>query len=671
MKNRHPLPENPLHQTALYFLFASIALSGFPHFWNLPLWVTGLFLCSIGSKTLLIKKDKAFKSRLIPILLAVPAVLAIYLQFHTLLGLDASISLLLVMLGLKVLELKEYRDAMLVIFLGFFIVITVFLFRQSLIILPYLIASGFMLTLSLHKINDFTGKQTTRSQLRTNFAMLTSAAPLIILLFVFFPRLDSPLWKLPGSGHQKTGMSDSMTPGQFSKLIQSSEPAFRVSFSGPMPSQDKLYWRGPVLTDFDGKRWTRAIENVKTETPIVSILGNEFQYNMILEPHHSNWVFALNAPVYYPTDTELNKDLELLSTNNINKPVSLSLTSALNYQLNNNYASQQIQSALKLPPNSSKRTIKLAQSMYEQSGSNKTRFVLKVMQFYNQQQFYYTLEPAPMSSDYIDSFMFDTRQGFCEHYSSSFVVMMRAVGIPARIVTGYQGGTWNESGKYLLVTQSDAHAWAEVWLQESGWKRFDPTAMVAPERVTLGLSEALGDTSLLPARMRFSLLKKLGMQWDGLNYQWIKWVVSYNNQIRSELLEKLKLSASNWGRIAIGLLLLVAALVLFWVSSYNLYLWWHKLRDKDLTLYTRFTRKIKKLTGLTPGKGETELAFAQRITATHPELSKPVEKITTLFNQLRYSQHYNDATDGNKATQFSQLNNLIRMFGKNQPQNDK
>ena len=666
MKNRHPLPENPLHSNALYFLFASIAFSGFPHFWNLPLWVTGLFLCSIGSKSLLIKKQKFFKSRLIPILLAVPAVIAIYFQFNTLLGLDASISLLLVMLGLKVLELKEYRDAMLVVFLGFFIVITVFLFRQSLVILPYLIVSGFMLTLCLHMLNDFTGKQTIRHQLRINIAMLISCAPLVILLFVFFPRLDSPLWKLPGSGQSKTGMSDSMSPGQFSKLAQSFEPAFRVSFSGPMPSQDKLYWRGPVLSDFDGRRWTRANDNKHTEPPDIDFIGDDFQYTMTLEPHHSNWVFALNAPVYYPKDTQLNKDMELVSSDSINKAVSLSLTSSLDYKLNNNRNSQQIQSALSLPPNSSKRTIKLARSMYEKAGRNDTRFIQQVMSFYNQEKFYYTLEPEPMSSDYIDSFMFDTRQGFCEHYSSSFVVMMRAVGIPARIVTGYQGGDWNESGQYLLVRQSDAHAWTEVWQEGSGWNRFDPTAMVAPARVNSGLFEALGDTSFLPVSMRFSLLKKLGMQWDGLNYQWTKWVVSYNNQLRSELLQKLKLSTGNWGRMIIGLLLFIAALILFWITTYNLYLWWRTPRDKELSLYLRFTKEIKRITGLTRGKSETELAFASRVVATSPELTDSVGNITRLFNELRYSESKPTSTAADEQSdQYSQLHKLIRQFGKN------
>jgi len=619
-------PENPIYPQALNTLFLSLAVAGAPHFFSLPVWVAAFFIGTLATKFLLVKHAQDRFGDLLPKLLAIPALGLIYLQFNTLLGLEASISLLVVMLGMKILELKNYRDAMLCLFLGYFVVVTVFLFHQELITLPYLIVTALLQILALTKLNDITGTQPTKLQFKTTLKLSLFSVPVMAIMFVLFPRLDSPLWSLPGNNQQsRTGMSESMMPGQFSKLINSTEPVFRASFNNEPPSKEKLYWRGPVLTEFDGNRWSRRPERASSYEPSISLVGKPTIYRVNLD-----------------RGIRVNRDGETRSLDWINKTTIYEFNSALEYQLNKTSNTNELLEALRLPKRSSPKTKKLAKEIFKSVGNNKTEFVDRVMMRFNTEPYSYTLEPTRLSSDYIDSFMFDTKEGFCEHFSSSFVVMMRAVGIPARVVTGYQGGEYNTQADYILVRQSDAHAWAEVWLSGQGWVRKDPTSMVAPERVNQGIDSAFAGSNLLPNTIRFSFLKKMSMKWDTLNYYWSSWVVSYNSSMRAELFASLKQFISTLGKnLALSLTVLSGAVLLWLLAQY----FWRRHNSpqhRAVKILQELINRNQQKYDLEKLSSDTTLQYARKLTLASPGNADLIRQIFSSYNNIYYGSNDDD-----------------------------
>ena len=646
-KNKHSLPESPLRQNTLKTLFLALLIAGFPHFFNLPIWVTGIFFSCVLLKYYLVSIEKPMAAPYIPILLAIPIISLVYIQFGTLSGIEASISLLVLMLGLKVFELSEYRDAMLSLFLGFFIVVTVFLFQQQLLIVLYLLICGFMLTLSLLKLNDYTGRQPHRQQIKTTFQLSIGSIPIIIILFFIFPRLDSPLWSLPGSnGQGQTGMSESMSPGNFTKLVQSSAPAFRATFNQNTPAQHQLYWRGPVLENFDGKRWSRSnttkkYSSEKKPLPLTNI-GDAFHYQITLEAQHNRWVFPLDIAIDSGKDAITNIAGETLSKEIIRKTSLFEFSSATTFSFDSKARTTGLASALHLPGRTAPKTRALAKKLFLEVGGDNKRFVERVMNRFNEMPYAYTLEPKPMSSDYIDSFMIDTMEGFCEHYSSSFVVMMRAVGIPARVVTGYQGGEYNKNGDYYLIRQSDAHAWTEVWLAGEGWVRKDPTGMVSPERVNQGLESAFAGSNLLPNTIRISFLKKLSMRWDTMNYYWSKWVISYNNTLRSELISRFKSLMGSIGKQLVISLATLALLVFISLILKQLVFSSKNKTSLEETLYRRFITHNKKIYSAVKQDSETEMQYANRLANQNIDQAGLIQTITTIYLGIRYGNKKSD-----------------------------
>ncbi len=640
-KNKHSLPESPIRQNTLKTLFLALLIAGFPHFFNLPIWVTSVFFACILLKYYLVSIEKDKAAPYIPILLAIPIISLVYFQFGTLLGIEASISLLVVMLGLKVFELSDYRDAMLSLFLGFFVVVTVFLFQQQLIIALYLLICGFMLTLSLLKLNDYTGRQPHRQQIKTTFELSVGSIPIILILFFIFPRLDSPLWSLPGSnGQAQTGMSESMSPGNFTKLVQSSAPAFRATFNQKAPAQDELYWRGPVLENFDGKRWSRTKSIAKisetNESNTVENIGDAFSYQITLEAHQNRWVFPLDMAIDSGKDAITNSLGETLSKEVIRKTSQFEFSSATTFSFDSNAHGTKLSAALRLPTRTAPKTRALAEKLFLEVNGDKKRFVDRVLSRFTEMPYAYTLEPKPMSSDYIDSFMTDTMEGFCEHYSSSFVVMMRAVGIPARVVTGYQGGEYNEHGDYYLIRQSDAHAWTEIWLAGEGWIRKDPTSMVSPERVNQGIESAFAGSNLLPSTIRISFLKKLNMRWDTMNYYWSKWVISYNNTLRTDLINRFKSLMKSIGKQLVISLTTLALLVFITLILKQFFLSSKSSTSEEESLYRRFIKHNNKIYDTEKKQSETELQYANRLSNKNSEHAKEIQAITSRYLAIRY-----------------------------------
>lgn len=641
--SRNAFPENPIYPQALNTLFLALAVASAPHFFSLPLWVTALFMAALATKFFLVKHSYNRVGELLPKLLAVPAVALIYLQFNSLIGLEASISLLVVMLGMKVLELKDYRDAMLCLFLGYFVVVTVFLFHQELITLPYLIATVVFQVLALTKLNDITGEQSTKLQLKTTFKLCFFSLPIVAVMFVLFPRLDSPLWSLPGNNQQsRTGMSESMMPGQFSKLVNSTEPVFRVTFNAGIPAQDKLYWRGPVLTDFDGKVWSRRSKHFNDNLPTVAPGAQPIHYRVTVESQQNNkWLFPLDMPTNFDAGIVVNRDGETKSKDWIRKTSIYDFSSALEYTLNEVSNNRDLIDALVLP-RGSLRTKRLAKDLFESTGRNKEKFVDDVMNRFNTEPYSYTLDPMPLSSDYVDSFLFDTREGFCEHYSSSFVVMMRSVGIPARVVTGYQGGEFNSQANYMLVRQSDAHAWAEVWLEGQGWIRKDPTSMVSPERVNQGIDSAFAGSDLLPNTIRFSFLKRMSLKWDTLNYYWSSWVVSYNSSMREEIFSSLKRLMGTLGKhLVLSLTMLSIAVFLFLFAQH---FWGQRNTSKHraVRVFEDLVNRCQSKYDIHKHSNETSLQYANKLTAANPGKAAQIREIFNSYHDIYYGQDDRD-----------------------------
>jgi transglutaminase-like putative cysteine protease len=351
----------------------------------------------------------------------------------------------------------------------------------------------------------------------------------MLILFVFFPRVQGPLWGLPQDAYSGTsGLSNTMTPGSISQLILSDAVAFRVKFEGTIPKPNQLYWRGPVFWYFNGKNW---LPGNKTPRNFFKYerLEKRVQYTVTLEPHNNHWLFVLDMPAMLPPESTGSNDYQVLSRTPVRSRMRYKMASYLSHKVGLDADEKELSRALQLPPDTNsggnKRARALAESWRQDINSDEA-IMRKALSMFRNQKFYYTLLPPLLGDNQVDEFLFDTLQGFCEHYSSSFVFLMRSAGIPARVVTGYLGGKINSVGNYMIVRQSDAHAWAEVWLKDRGWVRVDPTASVSPERLNSGIAAAVPYSDQLPmmARTEFEWLRTMRMSMDAMANNWNQWV---------------------------------------------------------------------------------------------------------------------------------------------------
>jgi transglutaminase-like putative cysteine protease len=424
------------------------------------------------------------------------------------------------------MELRTARDAMALIFLSCFILITNFLYSQSLPTALYMLVT--LMVIMASWVHLHAPGIAIKPRLRVAAVLLLQAIPLTLILFILFPRVPGPLWGLPQDAFARSGLDDTMSPGSVGRLALSDAVAFRVSYQGKPPPRSRMYWRGPVLWDFDGHNWTpgRATQGI---APQFSATGRATAYSVTLEPHNKRWLFALDMPDSISVPARLTDDFQLLNSEPVNERLRYEARSRLDYHANLQESPSQLQRALQLPPTLNPRARQLATSW---RADDDQAVVRRALDYLNEQNFYYTLEPPTLGRNSTDDFLFITRRGFCEHYASAFVFLMRAAGIPARVVTGYQGGEYNAYGNYHIVRQSDAHAWAEVWLTGQGWVRIDPTAAIAPERVERGLSAALTDNTALPFMSRNPplWLRDLRLNWDALANQWNQRVLGYDSE---------------------------------------------------------------------------------------------------------------------------------------------
>jgi transglutaminase-like putative cysteine protease len=458
-----------------------------------------------------------------------------------------------------------------------------------------------------------------------------------LLLFMLFPRLPGPFWGIESGRNARTGLNDTMTPGDVSDLSVSGEVAFRARFTGALPKPEDRYWRGPVLHEFDGRSWRRPQAQAFLAQE-VRFTGSPLEYEVTLSPHGRRWILALDLPSQWPQREAVQAyDFTLLSPRPINTVAAFKLVSHPAHVAGLTLPLSLRNKDLSLPDDGSNpRAVALGRELRARHAGDPASVVRELLHTFRTQPFIYTLEPPRLAANAVDEFLFSTRKGFCEHYASAFTVVMRAAGIPARIVTGYQGGEFNPYGGYLIVRQSDAHAWSEVWIEGGGWRRVDPTAAVAPERIQGGLIRAVSADEPVPGRLRDAseVWMTVELGWDAINDFWNQRVIRFDAQSQFDLLERLGLEEPDWRALGLGL---AASFAAFFVAL-TVYLGWTfrpPQRDWPARLHDLTARRLRKR-GLVPGRTEGPVHFLQRAAVACPDLARKLDEIRHLYAALRY-----------------------------------
>lgn len=627
------------NKSILIFLLASIGLIAFPHINHIPKAVFAFFYLLLSWRFIGIWKQNWLPNKPVIFLLTVCGLALLYSQYHGVFGRDAGTRLFVTALALKLLEIKSERDLYLITYLAFIVAASQFLYEQSLLMAAYIlfvcsILLATLVCLNSTKLQPFTA-------LKTAGIILVQAIPMAVILFILFPRVEAPKWMLFNEKHQaKAGLSDSMEPGSISDLGMSDELVFRVKFTGALPPPPQRYWRGPVLSYTDGKKWTQ-VKDLRFR-PILDkpvFTGLPYQYTLLMEPQDKNWVFALEMPADYALPLSQNANYQLVTLENPDKRTEYKITSYPGY---NTGAITRIEykDAMQLPGDPSDKIKQLVKQLHG-FDSTSDYFINELLNHFRKEDFHYTLTPPLMEENPLETFLFETRYGFCSHYAAAFVYLLRVANIPARVVTGYQGGELNKVGNFLEIRQADAHAWAEVWLENKGWVRFDPTAAIAPERIerNINIDQLMpgGIINYMPAdaaQAAFNWLKQSRQLWSNIDYHWQRWVINYDNKNQSGFLSSLGITDIKamlyWMVGSIGLI----TALLSWLLLYQK----QQAIDPVVRLYNRFCQKIAKR-GLLRGPCEGAKDFAGRVKIKLPEKATSIDQITDLFIKLHYGKN--------------------------------
>jgi protein-glutamine gamma-glutamyltransferase len=560
---------------------------------------------------------------------------AVLLSFRTLNGLAAGTALLVLMGALKLLESRGRRDEGIVIGVSLFMLLAAALADQSLIRLPLYLLLAWGACAAMMLVAHAGAGLPVRAALRLSARALAMALPLAAACFLFFPRFGSQFWALPDSGAATTGLDDTMSPGAIDKLVAEYDPAFRVFFAGAPPPPEQRYWRGIVLNTFDGFTWRRERRNYLD--PRRQLLGDPVHHRITLEPTQRHWIFALDTVDMSPRRDVLMtpQDRQLWRSEPVTQVLSYEASSHLSYRPLGTLSDLARRHETQLPPDRNPRARALALELRAKAADDQA-YASAVLDWFRDNGLEYTFQPEPTSLDSVDSVLFDTKLGFCGHFASAYASMMRAVGIPARVVTGYLGGEWNPIGGYLIVRQSDAHAWTEVWLEGRGWSRVDPTGVVEPERLLRSVYDVMGDagTPVGISLRQTAWLARLAQYWDGVNTWWKDRVIDYNLRAQFSLLEKLGLDSPNWKHLGWTF---AGALILWllWVTSTLRRSVARQKPDRITRAWLKATRKLAKIAApRAPDEGAMD--YAQRIAAQHPQLAARVIAVATRYTRLRF-----------------------------------
>jgi transglutaminase-like putative cysteine protease len=620
---------------SLPFTLAAMAFSMTPHVPYLPVWVTAIFVLCAGSRWYIEKRRWRLPQPWIRIGLALLCFLAILFSYEQISGVGPGSALLGVMGSLKLLETRVRRDQYVLLFISIFMIMASLLREQHLWSLPYLLI-GVTVTMTAWLRMSQARTVNLRQNLAGSSRLLLYAAPVAIAMWILFPRLATPFWAVPiDTSGGVSGLSDSMSPGDVSTLSLSDSVAFRVRFEDQVPPPNLRYWRGLVLNRFNGRTWTGREPTVDPRaTSKIAVSGAPLRYQITLEPTRQHWVFALDMPIAWNLrQSFMGPEQQLASTLPIDQRVAYNAVSHVSYKTEPDLSSFAHSWFTRLPEDRNRRSIALAREMRAAARSDE-RFIESVMKKFHDEEFYYTLQPPALGRDPVDQFLFDSRRGFCEHYASAFAVMMRAAGIPARIVLGYQGGELNPMGNYLIVRQSDAHAWTEVWLPRIGWRRLDPTAAVAPERIDAGMSAsmfgAVGASWGLDAPAAW--LHQLTLSWDAVNAKWNDWILGYGPENQKRFLEWLGMSKPDLQKMLFTLLAFMTAGTIL-ISTILIRRNRPPRPDPAAVLYRQFTRRA----GLPLRRGETPYDYARRLHQQSSLQPDSIDTVTSLYLAARYS----------------------------------
>ena len=644
------IKQPPIERAALHWLLATGACACATPAFELPVWITLVFATSVLWRCGIERFQWRRPGRLLRYTLVALVVFGVSREFGTVLGRDPGVGLLIALLGLKLLELRGLRDAMLTLLLFYIVLVGAFLFDQTLLTAVW---AAVCVLLSIVTLAQLQQPMPARAALRLAGGIMLKAVPLLIVLYLLFPRVGGTLWGMSAQANRGlSGIPEEVSPGTINELIASPEIAFRADFiDGAPPRPRDLYWRALVLWDSDGKTWKRGSASVAIADTELRRLGPAVKYRITLEPNNKRWLLALDLPVRAPPGATTRADFTIVRPDIVRERMSYDLISYPRYATAELNPAER-ERALVRPASSAR--IRAYGDYLRNVHAEPAARVQAVLTHIRSENFVYTLAPPLLGDDPVDQFFFETRRGFCEHYASAFATVMRAAGVPARVVIGYQGGEINPTGNYLIVRQSDAHAWTEVALPGQGWVRVDPTAAIAPERVELGIeairrleaqglvpgsvsAEALAQALNLPWLERVA--RQARLYWDYTNLAWYRFVVDYRNEKQESLLRALGFETIQWSRV---LILLGGACALLLIG----YVVWSRRGprpDPAQRLYLRFCRRLAR-GGVIRAVHEGPLAFCERASTVRPDLAPLIKIVTAHYLNLRYASNAsNDA----------------------------
>ena len=658
------LPPHATSKLTLAWLCSSYGLAILPLYSELSPLIYAIALLAIGWRylTLLGKVRLLTPWQLKATALLGCVLIAVLALQQGILG--SILNLLVLGCALKFLEFRQRRDLRLHILALYFLGGITFVFHQQWYFVLYLLLS---VTLNTAALLSLQMPQRRGPQLRQAALLIGQSIPLMLVLFIVLPRVG-PLWQLPNAKRATTGLSEQISPEQISELTRSSELVFRAHFPSEPPAV--RYWRTLVHESFDGHSWSmspqlRQWQSSRLQLPIpepqVQWPGPKLDYQLYVEPNYHHWIYGLDLSSSAEPTLSLTPALTQISLNPLTQPRQFTLSYYPEQSKEPRLSEARRRFNLALPPSGNPRSRQLAQQWKEQY-ADPQQLIRVAMNYFREQPFDYTLRPPPLSTDGIDDFLFTTRAGFCAHYASSLAFLLRSAGIPTRLVTGYLGGEYHATEGYVSVHQFDAHAWVEAWLP-GGWQRLDPTLMVAPDRVTMGLDELMRDQGFLAqdplslARYRqIPLLNNLRLLLADLDYQWTVWILNYNSSAQQDLLKRW-LADGLGGRIA---LLVGGSLLAILIAGGIGWLYRPRQRlDPQLQLYQQACQRLAR-SGWPRQADETPLQYVARLAQIGHPATATMRQLTLRYLQLRYTANRSSLAD------WQRLRQLLRRI-KSQP----
>ncbi|MDO4708867.1 MAG: DUF3488 and transglutaminase-like domain-containing protein [Pseudomonadota bacterium] len=631
-------------------LLLTLALALAPLLPQLPLAL------AIGTPAIALLMAWAGQRGALPAWLKLPltllAILMVFALFGFRLGRDTGCGLLAMMLALKPLETHSLRDARSLVGFALFAPFSTFLLDQGPATLLLGLAASLAALTCLQRLADVEAgipPLPISTGIRGIGKLVLLGLPLALAVFWLFPRISTPLWGIPDRASAKVGLSNSMSPGDWLELLVDDSPAMRVRFAGEAPPSSQMYWRGPVLWDFDGRTWKNARPPLPTTQLHTSTQGSGWTYQLEIEPSEQHYIAALDLPLAAPSGSLMSPDGNLLSPHKLQSLTRWQLQSAPPLMFQPQLSDAERQRALAFPRQFNPRAQHLALQWQLQSGGNPEAIIAQAMTLVNR-ELAYSLDAPMLARDSVDEFLFQTKLGYCEHFSSSFVFLMRAAGVPARVVTGYAGGYHNPVGGYWVVRNSDAHAWAEVWLQGQGWVRIDPTAAVAPERIYDTVADRM------PGNFAGGLIN-FNQAWnlaDLLRSNWNDFVLSFNAERQSRMLSQLGID-----RISPEQLILLLAIAI--ALSLAAMLWWLSRGEREpdplLRAWHQLSARYSRL-GLARERHESAQDWSERIATARPQDAVAIRSLAHDFSQDRYAK---------KRLSRAALRNLVRRLKQHRP----